>query len=565
MRIRILGTHYNTRIRILKGYTGFCRKNIPWPDVAVRIGAGYHEGMLQACISAMCLLGATQSATVIRGGIVYDGTGSPGRRADVRIVGDTVVQVGTVKVRAGDKVIDATGLAVAPGFIDAHSHADGGIFEDRNAETHIRQGITTSVVGEDGGSHFPLADFFGHLQADPAALNFASFVGHGTIRHEVMGDANRKPTDAEEAKMRSLVDQEMRAGALGLSTGLEYVPNRYANTDEVVDLATVAAKDHGIYISHVRNEDKYAFQAFKELIEVAERAKIPAEINHIKLGSSVVWHRAPEVIAMMKAARKQGLDITADVYPYLYWQSTIRVLIATENFDDRKQWEQGLADIGGADRVLLTSYSPDPSWAGKTLAQIAASTGKDPVTVAQEVVSSCYGPGKHGEESVVVSAMCEDDLRTFIGCPLISFCSDGGLHVTHPRGAGSFPRDLGVYVREARLLSLSEAIRKMTSQPAARFGFKDRGRIAPGMKADITLFDPSKVIDTATTSSPWSAPLGIPTVLVNGVPVLLNGKITGAHPGRPLPRAGSEATWTTSRNHNGPWRDSSPVFDAGGG
>lgn len=521
--------------------------------------------MQLAWLAACLFVGASPSGTVIRGGTIYDGTGAPACKADVRIVGDTIVQVGRVTVQPGDKVIDATGLAVSPGFIDAHSHADGGVFDDPGAETHIRQGITTSVVGEDGGSHFPLADFFSHLQAKPVALNFASFVGHGTIRHEVMGDADRKPTPAEEAKMRALVDQEMRSGALGLSTGLEYVPNRYANTDEVVDLATVAAKHHGIYISHVRNEDKYAFAAFKELIEVARRAHLPAEINHIKLGSSVVWHKAPDVISMMKAARQEGLDITADVYPYLYWQSTIRVLITTENFDDRKQWEQGLADIGGPERVLLTSYSPDPSWAGHTLTEIATTTGKDPITVAQTVVSQCYGPGKHGEESVVVSAMCEDDLRTFIGCPLISFCSDGGLHVTHPRGAGSFPRDLGVYVRENGLLTLSEAIRKMTSQPAARFGFKDRGRIAPGMKADITVFDPKTVVDTATTKSPWSAPLGIPTVLVNGVAVLLDGKVTGAHPGRPLPRVGTDVTWTASRNHNGPWRDSSPEFDAGGG
>jgi N-acyl-D-amino-acid deacylase len=380
-----------------------------------------------------------------------------------------------------------------------------------------------------------------------------------------MGDADRKATPAEEAKMRALVDQEMKSGALGLSTGLEYVPNRYADTDEVVDLASVAAAHHGIYISHVRNEDKYAFAAFKELIEVARRAKLPAEINHIKLGSSVVWHRAPEVIEMMKAARAEGLDITADVYPYLYWQSTIRVLITTENFDDRKQWEQGLADIGGADRVLLTSYSPNPAWAGRTLAQIATSTGKDPVTVAQQVVAECYGKGKHGEESVVVTAMCEDDLRTFIGSPLISFCSDGGLHVTHPRGAGSFPRDLGVYVRQNGLISLSEAIRKMTSLPASRFGFQDRGHIEPGMKADLTLFDPATVLDTSTTSAPWSAPVGIPTVLVNGVPVLLNGKLTGAHPGRPLPRQGTDVTWTAKSHIGGPWHDSSPEFDAGGG
>lgn len=521
--------------------------------------------MILSALSALFAITMPPGGMVIRGGIVYDGSGAPGRAADIRIVGDTIREVGKVEARPGDKVIEAKGLAVAPGFIDAHSHADVDIFKDPDAETHVRQGITTSVVGEDGGSHFPLADFFGHLEAKHAALNFASFVGHGTIRHEVMGDANRKASAVELAKMRALVEQEMQSGALGLSTGLEYVPNRYADTDEVVDLATVAARHHGIYISHVRNEDKYAFEAFRELIEVARRAKLPAEINHIKLGSSRVWHRAPEVIEMMKAARKDGLDITADVYPYLYWQSTIRVLIATENFDDRSQWEQGLADIGGPDRVLLSSCSVNPAWAGKTLAEIATATSKDPVTIAQQIVAECYGKGKHGQESVVVTAMCEDDLRTFIGSPLISFCSDGGLHVTHPRGAGSFPRDLGVYVRQDGLLPLEEAIRKMTSQPAKRFGFNDRGRIEPGMKADLVLFDPATVLDTATTKAPESKPVGIPTVLVNGVPVLLNGKITGAHPGVPLRRRWPDVTWFRHRRLAGPWRDSSPVFDAGGG
>ncbi|CAN5712111.1 D-aminoacylase [soil metagenome] len=484
-------------------------------------------------IAALALV---SSGTVIQNGIVYDGTGKPPFRADVRIEGDTIRQIGKVKPGLNDRIIDASGLAVAPGFIDAHSHADGGIFADPDAETQIRQGITTSVVGEDGGSAYPLRGWFAKLEKTPAALNFASFVGHGTVRTQVMGDADRKSTPEERRKMAALVEEGMKEGGLGLSTGLEYQPGRYADIGEVVELAKAAAKYKGIYISHMRNEDNTMFQATDELIEIAREAKIPAEINHIKLGSARVWGRADDIRKRMEAAKKEGLDITADVYPYLYWQSTIRVIIATEQFEDRKQWEQGLADIGGPEHVRLTSFSPDPSWVGKTIAEIAAQTGKDPITLIQEIIQRCYGPGNKGSESVVVTAMSEDDLRTFIKNPRISFCSDGGLHGSHPRGAGSFPRVLGVYVREQKVIPLTEAIRKMTSLPAWRFGFKDRGRIARGNKADFVLFDPTTVKDTATVANPQAAPIGIPIVLVNGVVVLQDGNPTGAHPGYVLRR-----------------------------
>lgn len=472
---------------------------------------------------------------LIRNGMVYDGTGSPGRLADIRVVGDTIRAVGKLRIEPGERVVDAKGLAVAPGFIDSHSHADGGIFEDPDAETQIRQGITTSFVGEDGFSSYPLGKWFEKLRIHPSSLNFGSFVGEGTIRQRVMGESQNKPTLAQLNLMRELIDQEMRSGARGLSTGLEYEPNRYADTDEVVSCALVAAKRHGIYISHVRNEDNHAFESFHELAEIAKRDHMPAEINHIKIASTRVWHRADDVSKLISDSLAHGEDITADVYPYLFWQSTIRVVIMTEQFDDRAQWEQGIKDVDGPQNIRLTKYSPDPSWEGKTLAEISRATGKDSVTIAQEIVKQCYGPGKHGAEGVVVTAMSEDDLKKFIANPRISFCSDGGLHGTHPRGAGSFPRVLGVYVREQRVIPLNEAIRKMTSLPAWRFGLSDRGKIAVGMKADITIFNPDTVMDTASVEKPESPPIGIQTVIVNGVPVLLDGKVTHAHSGRPLP------------------------------
>ena len=477
-----------------------------------------------------CLVFAPMG-TVVEGGLIYDGKGGLPFKADIRIEGDTITAIGKIKPKPGDQIVNASGLAVAPGFIDAHSHADGGIFQDPDAETQIRQGITTSVVGEDGDSALPITDFLNKLKQHPAALNFATFAGEGTIRKAVMGMADRPATAAEIAKMDSVVEREMKSGALGLSTGLEYEPGRYSNTAELIALSKVAATYHGIYISHVRNEDNHAIEAFTELIEIARKAHLPGEINHIKLCSERVWGKAPHVLEMMANAKKEGISITADVYPYTFWQSTIRVIIPTEHFEDRALWVQGLADVGGPSHIILSSYSPKPAWAGKTIAELAEQNHADPITLIQQIIASCYGKGKHGTEGVMVTAMSEDDVKTFISSPSIMFCSDGGLHFTHPRGAGSFPRVLGVYVRQKKVIPLREAIRKMTSLPAWRFGFKDRGSIEVGKKADLVVFDPKTVIDTATVKSPESPPRGIPTVLVNGVPALLYGQFTHLHPG----------------------------------
>jgi len=478
--------------------------------------------------------GLVAPGLVVQGGTVIDGSGGAPFKADVRIVGDTIQAVGRHLARPGDQVIDATGLCLSPGFIDCHSHADGGIDKDPDAETHIRQGITTSMVGEDGGSAKSIAGFFDQLRTTPSSMNFGSFAGEGTVREMVMGMQTRKPTADELHKMETWVDDQMKAGAMGLSTGLEYEPNRYADTDEVIDLAKVTARRHGIYISHVRNEDVNAFKSFTELIKIATDAHMPGEINHIKIASASVWHKAPEVIKMMNEAAAKGVDITADVYPYLYWQSTIRVLITTEQWDDRKQWEEGLAQIGGPDHVRLTSFSPDPSWAGHTIKELADQQGKDPIALIQEVIDRCYLHGNHGEESVAVTAMSEDDLKTFIGCPKIMFCSDGPLHGSHPRCAGSFPRILAKYVREDHVITLPEAIRKMTSMAAWRFGLKDRGLLKRGYKADVVLFNPDTVQDTATIENPEAAPIGIPTVIVNGGIVQRDGIATHVHTGTPL-------------------------------
>ncbi|MBV9850761.1 MAG: D-aminoacylase [Armatimonadetes bacterium] len=481
----------------------------------------------------------TPASLLIRGGTVVDGTGTKGKVEDVRVQGEKIVAVGRLTPLAGERVLDAKGLTVTPGFIDTHSHADGGLLDDPDAEAMIRQGITTSVVGQDGSSHFPLRDWFAQLEARHVALNIASFVGHGTMRRQVMGDDyKRAATPAEVQKMQALVAQEMDTGAMGLSSGLEYDPGFYSTTDELVALAQVAGRHGGLYISHVRDEGDKVFDAFRELITIGREGHLPAQISHIKLDTTPVWHKAGDALRLMDAANRAGQDVSADVYPYTFWQSTITVLIPTRNWDDRAAWTKGLAEVGGAGHILLTSYTPDPTWQGKTVAEIADMTHQDPVTVIQTVVARTHGkeaqPG--AGESVVVTAMTEDDLTKFIASPRIMFCTDGSLHPSHPRGAGSFPRVLARYVRERHVLTLEQAIHKMTGLPAARMGFRDRGAIRPGMKADLVLFDARTVRDTATTAQPASPPVGLPDVFVNGVQVLDQGKSTGAHPGEVLRR-----------------------------
>ena len=482
-------------------------------------------------------LNVQTKSLLIQGGSVVDGTGRRRRLADVRIVGGTIEQIGRLRPRAGEDVIDARGLIVAPGFIDTHSHADGGLLETPDAESQIRQGITTAVIGQDGFSRFPLSKFFEEVRAKRVALNIASFVGHGAIRSQVLGDDfKRAATSAEIEKMRALVEQEMRAGALGLSSGLEYDPGLYATTGEVVACAKVAAAHRGLYISHVRDEENEALASFREVIRIAEEARLPAQISHIKLGSRNVWGKADEILQLMKQARRRGVDVTADVYPYTFWRSTITVITPTRDWDNRAAWQKGLDEIGGEGNVLLSTYTPNLAWQGKTLAEIAKSTGKDAVTIIQEIVQNTHGEGANGREGVVVTAMQESDLRRFIAAPDVMFCTDGGLSGSHPRAAGTYPRILGRYVREWRVLTLEEAIRKMTSLPARRMGFKDRGRLKRGMKADVVIFDANRVLDTATVANPMAQPVGFSHVIVNGVPVLKAGRMTGAYPGLVLRR-----------------------------
>jgi N-acyl-D-amino-acid deacylase len=467
----------------------------------------------------------SSSSWVIRNAQIADGTGAPLRRADVRIERDTIAAVGTIAERPDDRVVDASGLVLAPGVIDAHNHSTDGLDNDPDAITQIAQGITTLVVGQDGSSPYPIADYLAKRNANPATVNVAVLVGHATIRRRVMGeDFRRAATPAEIARMEALVDQEMRSGAIGLSSGLEYEVGSYASTEEVVSMARVAARHGGFYISHIRDEADKSMDAIREAIAVGEKAKIPVQITHIKLGTVGVWGKASEVVAMVDAARKRGVDVTADVYPYLAWQSNLKVLVPDKQWTSPASVKEALDDVGGGKNVQFTRLPKYPQYVGKRLDEAAKAEGLSEVDFYIRIVAD-------DGVSIIGHTMNADDMRVFVRQPWAMFASDGGINNNHPRGAGTFPRVLGRFVREEQWLSLPEAIRKMTSMPAARLKIKDRGTIAAGMKADLMLFDPQTIIDRSTFEQPRLRPRGIYRVFVNGRPVWTGDSPENERPG----------------------------------
>jgi N-acyl-D-amino-acid deacylase len=501
----------------------------PGDDVTVIAMANLQQAVPRRVVDRIAVqlvpsLGAA-AGVVIRNAQVADGTGAPLRRADVRVDGDTITAIGAVTAGETDRVIDATGLVLAPGVIDAHNHSTDGLDADPDAFSQIAQGITTLVVGQDGSSPFPLRDYLARRRASPSTVNVAVLVGHATLRRQVMGDDFRRAaTPAEIARMEALADQEMRSGAIGLSSGLEYEVGSYASTEEVVSLARVAAKHGGFYISHIRDEADESMEAIREAIAIGEKAKIPVQITHIKLGTVGVWGKANEVVAMIEAARKRGVDVTADVYPYLAWSSNLKVLVPDKQWTNPASVKEALDDVGGGRNVQITRLPKYPQYVGKRLDEAAKLDGLSEVDFYIKIVQD-------DDAGVIGHTMIADDLRVFLQQPWAMVASDGGINTSHPRGAGTFPRVLGRYVRDEKWLSLTEAVRKMTSLPAARLKIKDRGTIAVGMKADLMLFDPATIIDRSTFEQPRLRPRGIHRVFVNGKPVWTGDSPENERPG----------------------------------
>jgi N-acyl-D-amino-acid deacylase len=499
---------------------------------------------MRIVLCALCLAAAVftsavaqspgAASTLIRNAIVLDGTGAAGTAGGVRIAAGKIQDVGNLQPHPGDLVVDAEGLTLAPGFIDTHSHHDRGLFDARDALAAVSQGITTIVVGQDGSSALPMSELFARLEKQPAAVNVASYVGHGTLRRQVLGaEFMRRATPDEIARMSALLRQEMDGGALGLSTGLEYDPGIYSDTEEVVALAKVAGAMGGRYISHTRSEDRRLFEAVDEVIRVGREARLPVQISHVKLAMRGLWGQADKLLAVLDRARASGVDITADIYPYTYWQSGMTVLFPNRDFTNRAEAEFVLKELVAPADLLVVGFPDKPEYVGKSVSEIAALRGLDPPATVMKLIEESRQRGP----TIVATSMHEKDVVRLMQWPWANICSDGTSSGGHPRGFGSFPRVLGRYVREQRLLSLPEAIRKMTALSAANVGLSDRGTIAKGKSADLVLFDPEQIVDHATTSNATAMSTGIRSVWVNGALVFDKGMSTHAYPGRVLRRS----------------------------
>jgi len=479
--------------------------------------------------------------TIIRNGMIYDGNGGEPFKSDIGIKADTIAFIGDLSKASAKNEVDAKGKAVAPGFIDTHSHHASSLFQHRDFIAAVSQGITTIIIGQDGGSNFPLSDFYKKLIDTAVAVNIGSYSGHNTLRDSILGkDFKRLATQDEIDKMKTLLQQDMEAGAFGLSTGLEYDPGIYSNNDEILQLAKVVAPYGGRYISHIRSEDRYFWKAIDEIINIEKEAKIPVQVSHIKLAMHNIWGKADSLLALFNAARKNGIDITADIYPYAFWNSTIKVLFPGRNFNDEKEAELILKEITLPQDIILGSYEVHPEYAGKSLAEIAKLENKTPARMLVELIARIDDWEKKNnrdcQENIMATSMSETDIKKLMQWPFTNICSDGSSSGTHPRGYGAFTRVLGKYVREEKTLSIANAIHKMTGLSAQNMGIQRRGLIKTGYFADLVLFDPASVKDEATVAEPNKISEGVEKVWVNGKIVFQDKKTTELYPGKIIKR-----------------------------
>ena len=504
-------------------------------------------------------LAAQDYDLLLTNGRVVDGTGAPWVRGDVGIRGDTIVAIGPALKGTSGKKIDVLGQVIAPGFIDVHTHARRGIQEIPTADNYVRQGVTTLVEGPDGSSPLPIKDFLSRVEVLKPGPNFATFFGHGSVRAAVLGAVDRAPNAAELERMKELARQAMREGAFGMSTGLFYVPGTFAKTDEVAALGRVVGEMGGIHISHMRDEASGLFDSVRETIAIGEQGRLPTQVTHHKVVGGAGQERSLETLRLMSEARKRGVDVTIDQYPYTASSTSVaaalipgwalegdRAAIQARLLDKptRERIRTVLIDRlknerGGGDpkNVQIAGCSWDRTLEGKNLAQISRERGLDPTFEnAAEVVLDIVS---RGDAQGIFHAIPESDVVRILASPLTMVASDGeipafGEGAPHPRSYGTFVRVLGRYVREKGVITMEEAVRKMTSLPAARVGFADRGLLRPGMKADVTVFDPATVRDVATFEKPHQYAEGVSLVAVNGVLVFEGGRMTGARPGKVL-------------------------------
>jgi N-acyl-D-amino-acid deacylase len=503
---------------------------------------------------------------VIRHGRIVDGTGSPWYLGDIAVRNDTIVRIAPRIEAPATRVIDAVGKVVAPGFIDLHTHARRGIFEVPTADNYVRQGVTTLMEGPDGSSPLPIKPFLERVAATRVTPNFGTFVGQGSVRDAVIGPVNRKATPAEIDKMRGLVRQGMEDGAFGLSSGLFYVPGTFTPTAEVVELAKVAGRMGGIYISHMRDEASGVLDSVRETIEIGEQGGLPTQVTHHKVIGKANWGRSVETLKLVEEARARGVDATIDQYPYTASSTSIqaalmpawaleggrqavlkRLQAASMRNELRKETARIiLEERGGGDpqNVQLARCDWDHSLDGKRLGDVTKGRGLDP-TIENAAETALWIVEKGGCQGIF-HAISEEDLQRILRHPATMIGSDGevpifGVASPHPRSYGTFVRVLGRYVRELKVITLEDAVRKMSAFPAQRIGLADRGVLREGMKADITIFDPATVRDAATFERPHQYAEGVFCVVVNGQVAFENGRMTPARPGQILLGASAAA------------------------
>ena len=519
--------------------------------------------LILSCFISAQLMAQSFDLLILNGKII-DGTGNSWYYGDVGIRSGKIVSIGKLSNAQAKRVIESNGLVVAPGFVDVHTHIEGGEFTTPTADNFIYDGVTSVVTGNCGGSSLEMAAYFRRLDSAKISINVASLIGHNTVRRAVMGDLQRDPTADEQLKMEGLVEKAMKEGAVGMSTGLIYVPGTYSKTPEVVGLAKASSKFNGVYASHIRDEGDHVAEAVNEAIAIGREAKMPVEISHFKATYKPNWGKSTEIIGLVEKARQEGIDVTVDQYPYVASSTTLDTTVPTWVFSGgrdslnlrindpimRQRIKQEMVDVLKKKQLksysyaVVSRYPPDSTWNGKNISEINKLKGRKakPMEEAETILEMVNAVNR---TQMVFFSMDEKDVIRIMQYPFNMVASDAGIAkfgsgMPHPRAYGTNARVLGRYVNELKVLRLEEAIRRMTSLPAQKFNLRDRGMIREGMAADIVVFEEKTVGDAATFTNPHMYSKGFKYVIVNGEVTIDKGKHTGVRGGSILKGPGVE-------------------------